>query len=66
MMSIYYDYDKSGIQYDWIEINRDKKTIRYGNSGTLIPDTHTLECIHVKDLGRLIITNIDGYKDISQ
>ena len=64
-MSIYYDYYDTGIQYDWIEINQENKTIRYGNSGILIPDTHNLECIHVKDLGRLIIPDVNQYKDIT-
>ncbi|MGW8041309.1 hypothetical protein ACWEX2_13925 [Staphylococcus xylosus] len=64
-MSIYYDYDNTGIQYDWIEINQDNKTIRYGNSGIEIPDTHNLECIHVNGLDRLIITDIHQYKDIT-
>ncbi|MBC2921941.1 MULTISPECIES: hypothetical protein [Staphylococcus] len=65
-MSIYYDYDNTGVQYDWIEINETKKTIRYGNSGIQIPDTHNIECIYVRDLSRLIINNINKYQDISK
>lgn len=61
---IFYSYDETNVQYDWIEIDEDAEVIRYGNSSIVSPDTQRFEMVKMEDLQDLKHVGTEDYKRI--